>query len=250
MERSCISIFDINIDIININGLLNQVQKYLYARGKKVVMYANVHTLNLANKDKEYKSILNSADLVYCDGGGVRIGASILGKYLPERMTGADWIWDFADMCSQNGYSLYLLGGDRGVAEHAAEKLREKYQNLNIAGLHHGYFMKRGNENDNVINIINQKKPDILLVGFGSPLQEKWINENFKNINSSVLWAVGAMMDFVSGKTRRGPQWMLENNMEWLYRLIIEPRRLWRRYIIGNIYFYLKIIKIKYNSLP
>jgi N-acetylglucosaminyldiphosphoundecaprenol N-acetyl-beta-D-mannosaminyltransferase len=205
-------------------------------------MYANIHAMNISFSDSDLYKSLNCSDLVYCDGEGVRLGARILGKFLPQRMTGADWIWDLCKMCEEKCYSLYLLGGEDGVAEKAASKLRHHFPDLKIAGTCHGYFPKYGKENDKVIALINKKIPDILLVGFGSPLQEKWINDNFEKLDARVIWAVGALMDFVSEKVYRGPRWMLDNGMEWLFRLIVEPKRMWKRYIVGNIVFFKRII--------
>jgi len=243
MAKDRITVLGVNVDTIDLKALLKRCNSLISRKKKAKIMYANIHTMNLAHRNIRYRDALNKADLVYCDGEGVRWGARILGKYLPQRMTGADWIWDLCEMCEDKGYSLYLLGGEGGVAEEAAKKLKEKFPDLKIAGTYRGYFLKYGEENDKVIDSINKKSPDMLLVGFGSPLQEKWIHENFGKLNSCVVWAVGAMLDFVSEKVARGPRWMLDNGMEWLFRLIIEPRRMWKRYIVGNIVFFERIIK-------
>lgn len=245
MARDFITLLGVNIDVLDFQGLMQKCDTFISSKKKSKIMYVNIHTINIACKDKTYKDILNNADLVYCDGEGVRWGARILGEFLPQRMTGADWIWDLCEMCEEKGYSLYLLGGENGVADKAAKKLQEKLPNLKIAGVYHGYFEKNGQDNDRMVTSINKKKPDILLVGFGSPLQEKWIDENFEKLNSRVVWAVGALVDFVSEKVPRGPGWMLDNGMEWLFRLIVEPKRMWKRYIVGNIVFLRKIIQKK-----
>jgi N-acetylglucosaminyldiphosphoundecaprenol N-acetyl-beta-D-mannosaminyltransferase len=246
MARDFITLLGINIDVLDLRSLIENIDNLISNKKKGMIMYVNVHTINIACTDQTHRFILNNADFVYCDGEGVRWGARILGKLLPKRMTGADWIWDLCEMCEKKNYSLYLLGGEGGVAEKAAQNLQRTFPNLEIAGTYHGYFQKYGIENDKVIASINKKSPDILLVGFGSPLQEKWVHENFEKLNSHIIWAVGAMMDFVSEKVSRGPRWMLDNGMEWLFRLIIEPGRMWKRYIIGNLVFFAKIIKEKY----
>ena len=250
MARDIITLQGVNIDIIDLRDLIQKVGTFVCKKKRAKIMYVNIYTMNIAYGDMTHKDSLNNADLVYCDGEGVRWGARILGKFLPQRMTSADWIWDLCEMCEGKSYSLYLLGGEESVAEKAAQKLREKFPELNVAGTYHGYFPKHGRENDKVIAAINDKTPDILLVGFGSPLQEKWIHENSEKLNSCVIWAVGAMMDFVSGKVPRGPRWMLDNSMEWVFRLIIEPRRMWKRYIIGNIIFFKRVItdRFLYNK--
>jgi len=243
MQRKYVELLGIPIDQIILPELLERVN-YSIATARKIkIMYANIHTMNLSFSNLDHRRALCSADMVYCDGEGVRWGARLQGKFLPQRMTGADWIYDLCEMCEEKSYSLYLLGGEDGVSDEAAKILQERFPNLRIAGTHYGYFPKDFKKNDRVIASINKKSSDILLVGFGSPLQEKWIDENFEKVNSCVVWAVGAVVDFVSGKVPRGPRWMLDNGMEWLFRLIIEPRKMWKRYIIGNIIFFTRIIK-------
>ncbi len=247
MAREFISLLGIDIDITDLQGLIQSINTLVYNKQKSKIMYANIHTMNIAARDMALRATLNNADLVYCDGEGVRLGARILGKILPQRMTGADWIWDLCSMCQERGYSVYLLGGEHGVGENAARKLQGRYPDLEITGTHHGYFQKHGKENDEVISAINEKSPDILFVGFGSPLQEKWIYENFEKLDAYVVWAVGAVADFVSGKVPRGPRWMLDNGLEWLFRLIVEPRRMWKRYIAGNALFFLRVLAARFS---
>lgn len=240
-ERDFITLFGIKIDRLNLEGLMNKIKEFLKSGQKFNVMYANIQCMNIAWNDFEYKKILNSADLVYCDGAGVVFGARILGMNLPQRMTGADWIYNLCELCAKGDYSIYLLGGELGIAEQARDKLISKFPNLKITGTHHGYFEQ--DYNRHLIEKINSTLPDILLVGMGTPKQEKWINENIDKLNAKVVWGVGALMDFVSGKVSRAPRWMLDYGMEWLYRLIIEPRRMWRRYILGNLIFFFRILK-------
>jgi N-acetylglucosaminyldiphosphoundecaprenol N-acetyl-beta-D-mannosaminyltransferase len=212
-------------------------------------MYANVHVLNTACRDPELRLVLNQADLVYCDGSGVVLGARILGRHLPGRMTGADWIHDLCATCQKRGLSLYFLGGEPGIADRAATKLVEQYPSLKIVGTHHGHYDHQGLENEDVLATIDVLRPDIVLVGFGTPLQEKWIGCNSGRLETPVVWAVGALVDFVAGKTPRGPRWMLEHGLEWLYRLWVEPRRLWRRYVLGNPLFIWRVLKERVGLL-
>ena len=243
MQRKYVELLGIPIDQILLPELLERVNYSIAAARKIKIMYANIHTMNLSFSDLDHRRALCSADMVYCDGEGVRWGARLQGKFLPQRMTGADWIYDLCEMCAGKGYSLCLLGGKAGSAEKAAKKLGKKFLGLKVAGTYHGYFEKHGEENKKVIALINEKAPDILLVGFGSPLQEKWINENFEKLNSCVVWAVGALADFVAERVPRGPRWMLDNGLEWLFRLSIEPRKMWKRYVFGNFVFFERIMR-------
>ena len=207
------------------------------------IMYANAHTLNLAYRSSMLRGAMQSADMVYCDGAGVKLGAKILGQYLPERMTGADWIHDLCEICQREHYSVYFLGGERNVASEAAERLSSQYPDLEIVGTHHGYFEHFGGEGHRICAEINERDPDILLVGMGSPLQELWLTGNFNTLNVSVGWVVGAMMAFVTGRLSRAPLWMRTHGLEWLGRLIVEPLRLSRRYVWGNPLFLWRVLK-------
>jgi N-acetylglucosaminyldiphosphoundecaprenol N-acetyl-beta-D-mannosaminyltransferase len=245
MDRNTIKLFDVNIDVMNQDLLLNRIDSFLNDSKKHKIMHVNIHTLNVVWKDADLKEILNNSDLVYCDGDGVRLGARFLGFHLPERMTGADWIYDLCNMCEEKGYSIYLLGGKPGVAQEAAQILINRYPRLKITGTQQGYFEKFDGKDNAIIAEINNKSPDILLVGFGSPMQEKWIDNNFKDLNIRIVWAMGAVLDYISGNVSRAPWIMRKYGLEWFYRLILEPNRMWRRYILGNAYFAYKLIKEK-----
>jgi len=237
LPRDLVQILGVCVHSVTLRELIQQIKRFATSGDHYRVMYANVHVLNIAYRDAELRRILNQADLVYCDGAGVKLGARILGKHLPERMTGADWIHDLCRVCQETGITLYLLGGQPGIAAEAARVLTARYPGLRIVGTHHGHYDHNGPENSAVIAEINALRPDILLVGFGTPLQEKWIDRHMERLQVPVVWAVGALVDFVTGNKPRAPRWMLDHGLEWLYRLWTEPRRLWKRYIIGNPLF-------------
>ena len=236
-------LFDIAITPITLDGLLSYVRQAVEHVSSVTISYVNDHALNQAFRNRELKQALTRTDMVYCDGAGVRWGARLLGKSLPERLTGADWIYDLTRMCQDGGFGLYLLGSAPGVADAAAARLRQLYPRLRVVGTHHGFFAKNGHESDEVIGTINRHSPDILLVGFGTPTQEEWISRNRPGLNVPVVWAMGATMDFVSGGVRRAPKWMCNHALEWLFRLLCEPRRMWKRYLVGNVLFFWRVLK-------
>lgn len=229
-----IDVLGVGVDRCDLRGLLDAVGRLVDARGKATVAYANVHVLNTSASDPALRAFLNGVDVCYCDGSGVVLGAKVLGEVLPERMTGADWIWDLAQE-AEGRWRLHWLGSEPGVTEAAAAKLKERCPRLEVT-TDHGYHAKEGPENDATIARINAAKPDIVLVGMGTPVQEAWVAANRAAIDAPVVWVLGATADFVSGKVSRGPA-VLYNNQEWLARLITEPRRLWRRYLLGNTVF-------------
>jgi N-acetylglucosaminyldiphosphoundecaprenol N-acetyl-beta-D-mannosaminyltransferase len=243
-KKNCVSILNVNISPLDTTQILEKTRIFIENNQKAIIVSGNIHSVNLANKTSWYMEFLNQADIVRIDGAGINLGARILGETLPERSTWADFGWELAEMAAEKGYSMYFLGAKPGVAARAAERLMEKYPDLQIAGIHHGYFDKNpsSEENNAILDHIHKTSPDMLLVGFGMPLQEEWIQNNFESLNTHVIFTVGAAFDYLSGELKRAPKWMTDHGLEWLGRMVIEPGRLWRRYIIGNPVFLFRVI--------
>jgi N-acetylglucosaminyldiphosphoundecaprenol N-acetyl-beta-D-mannosaminyltransferase len=235
-------IFGIPIDLGRPDELLRMVTGWVGSGRPRRVMYVNAHVLNQSQEDPELAAALSQADLVYCDGYGVRIAAKALELPTPHRMTGADWIWSLAALCEESQQSIYLLGSEPGVALEASARLRRWYPRLNVVGAHHGFFEIGSPHAERVVEDINAKKPDILLVGMGTPKQEVWVQEHFGRLDVDVFWTVGALMDYVSGRIPRAPGWLADNGLEWIFRLGIEPQRMWRRYLLGNPQFLQRVM--------
>src|SRR3954453_18324445 len=237
-------IFEIPADLAHPGELLNRITGWV-ARGDRGrrVMYVNAHVLNQSLEQPALRDALHAADLVYCDGYGVRLAAKALDVEIPHRMTGADWIWDLATLCEAAGQSLYLLASEPGVARGAADPLRLRYPRLDVAGSHHGYFEPGSPHDDRVIEAINARRPAIVLVGMGTPRQELWVEHNAPRLECDVVWTVGALFDYVSGRVPRAPHWLADNGLEWVFRLAIEPQRMWRRYLLGNPVFLSRVFQ-------
>ncbi|MEA2234430.1 MAG: N-acetylglucosaminyldiphosphoundecaprenol N-acetyl-beta-D-mannosaminyltransferase [Solirubrobacteraceae bacterium] len=236
-------IFELPIELGQPNELLERIVGWVGSDGStKRVMYVNAHVLNQSREDATLRGALEEADLVYCDGYGVRLAAKALSADIPHRMTGADWIWDLATLCEAEDRSLYLLGCEPGVARQAGQRLRRAHPKLRIVGTHHGYFEIGSGHDERVIEDINARQPDILLVGMGTPKQEIWAQRTVDRLDCSVLWGVGALFDFVSGRVPRAPASLSDNGLEWIFRLAIEPKRMWRRYLVGNPVFLSRVM--------
>lgn len=229
-----VDVLGVGVDPVDRAGLLDAVAG-LVRSGRATVAYANVHVLDVAWGDPALRAFLAGADLVYCDGGGVVLGAKLLGRALPERMTGADWIWDLAARAEAEGWRVFWMGGEPGVTASAAAKLQERHPGLAIA-TEHGFQADEGS----VVAAMNAFAPHVVLVGMGTPVQERWVARNRAAIAAPVVWVTGATADFVSGKVSRGPKW-LHDRQEWLARLFVDPRRLWRRYLLGNSRFLARV---------
>lgn len=223
--------------------LHRELSRLVQRGGPGIVLSANAHGLNLCLQLPWLASFYHRADLVYVDGAGVVLGARLLGHRIPRRTTMADWGQPAARYLAEKGHSLFLLGNPPGVAELAARRLKDHAPGLKILGTHHGYFQKKGRENEEVLQAVNRLEPDILMVGLGMPLEQQWMMENLHALRARVLWEVGAAFEFWAGMVSRCPRWMADSGLEWLYRLYLEPRRMARRYLLGNASFMLEILK-------
>ena len=158
-----------------------------------------------------------------------------------HNFVGTDFIPDFCRCAAKKGYRIFLLGAEPGVSEKAARRLESIAPGIEICGQHHGFFTIE--ETDSIIEIINKARPDMLLVAMGNPRQELWITENIDKLKVTVCIGVGALFDYLSGRVKRAPGWMLKAGMEWIFRFVIEPKRLWKRYIIGNPIFVFRVYR-------
>jgi N-acetylglucosaminyldiphosphoundecaprenol N-acetyl-beta-D-mannosaminyltransferase len=209
-----------------------------------IVTYANVQTINVASKVTWFRRFLRQeASAVFCDGFGVLLGARILGHKVERkhRMTAPDFLDRLARAAGERQLSMYLLAGRPGVVDMAAIRLKRVAPHLEVRG-HHGFFEKQGVENEFVLEEINATRPDILILGFGSPLQEQWLLDNKSRLRAKVCFPVGACLDYYSGYSWRGPRWLTDHGFEWLCRLVSEPIRLGQRYLLGNPRFLLRVL--------
>lgn len=241
-QPATVDILGIPVTAIELEGLLDRVSRAARQRQPLHLMYLNAHVANLASRHAALHRALNRADLVYCDGAGVRLAARLMGHALPPRMTGADFIWDLAARCAADGLRLYWLGGAPGVARAACVRLQSHLPGLIVAGSHHGMFSKTGSSSRRVLDRIEAARPDVLLVGMGSPAQELWVDRHRSRLAAAVVWCIGATADFIVGRQTRGPRWMLDHGLEWLARLASEPRRLFARYVVGNPRFIARVL--------
>ena len=238
------NVLGVGVDPVTVEELHAGIKRLVASGERGTVLNVNANCLNLLYGSPALRAYFNDADIVFCDGSGVMLAARLLGRRIPERITYADWAWRLAAFAEAEGHSLFLLGAEPGVAEKAARKLLERHPGLDISGVEHGYFdpTPGSRENEAVLREIKAVRPDILIVGLGMPLQERWLMENRHRIDAGVALTGGAVFDYVSGGLRRGPRLLTDNGFEWLARLLVEPRRLWRRYLIGNPIFLLRVL--------
>ena len=241
-QGGALSLLGIPIHPVGVDEVHEFIKKVITQKAKALILNVNVYAANLALQYPWFRDFFNEAQLVFCDGEGVQWGLKLLGMKPPPKITYDRWFWQLAEFCVRQDYSLYFLGSKPGVAQEAAERLREKFPSLKIVGIQDGYFSKTGEENERIVDDINRKKPDILTVGFGMPAQEKWLSENWKRIDAHVFLDGGAVFDCVSGMLARPPAWMIRMHMEWFFRFLQQPGRRFVRYFIGIPYFFLHVL--------
>lgn len=214
----------------------------LAARRRARILNVNVHAMNLAHRLPAFRVLLQEAEAVFCDGEGVRLAARLTGQRLPARITYADWLWQLAAWCAAGGRTLYFLGARPGVAAEAAERLVAAHPGLRIVGVRHGYWGREGVSDEEVVAAIDACRPDVLVLGLGMPWQELWLGSWWERLTTSIVLTGGACFDYASGRLARCPSWMRRRGLEWLYRLLQEPRRLVARYALGNPWFLGRIL--------
>lgn len=240
------SLLSINYQVINQSELFEVISNQIQHDEPINIYNLNIHAMNLTFSDPDFKQVLNAGDLVFVDGMGVKIGAKLLGLEVGQRMTPMDWLDDLFVLCAQNNWSIFLLGDEQEQGQAFEKKLKERHPHCQLAGFHHGFFSRTGEENQQVIDLINRSEASIVLVGMSMPIQEKWIAENALLLNAPVKIATGAFHRVYTGNIARGPKWMTDNGLEWLYRLFVEPKKTWRRYVLGNPLFLYRILKAKF----
>ena len=239
-----IKIFDIEFDNLKTKEVLELFDSTIKKGLKKSVFYINADCLNKTFKDEEYKNTLKNSDIVLADGSGINIACNLLGKNLSENLNGTDMLPYVCELAQKEQYNIYFLGAKEGIAEKMSDELKKKYPQLNIVGVHHG-FLKDSQEELSVINKINSSKTNILFVAMGAPYQEKFINKYKNQIDANLIFAVGGLFDFYSNTIKRAPVYLRETGFEWVYRMIQEPKRMWRRYILGNPLFIYRVLSHK-----
>jgi len=245
MNLPTIRLLGVKITPGTMRELHREISRLIAREKPGIILSANVYSLNLCQELPWLAAFYDQADMVYVDGAGVSLGAWLLGLGRFQRTTMAEWIWPASRYLAEHGHSLYLLGNPPGVAAQAAAKLRAHEPRLRIVGSHHGYFAKTGPENEAVIEAINRLAPDVLMVGLGMPLEQRWILDNHQRVKARVFWEVGAAFEFWAGLTPACPPWLGRLGLNWLFRLVLEPRRLAHRYLWGNAAFFFHILKQK-----
>ena len=206
----------------------------------------NVAKLVSMQKNKELFNSVNNSDIINIDGMGVVWGANILGYKIKERVAGIDLFQGLLELSSKKKYPIFLLGSKQHIVKKTVSILKNKYQNLEISGYHHGYFWENEEE---VVKKIKDSKAKILFVAITSPKKENFINKWKDELGVEFVMGVGGTFDVISGKVNRAPEFIQKIGMEWLYRLLQEPRRMWKRYLYTNTAYSFLLLKEFFKGL-
>jgi exopolysaccharide biosynthesis WecB/TagA/CpsF family protein len=215
---------------------------------RRRVVFVNAHSLNVSVRDRGLRQALDGADVVYADGVGMALAARMQGERLGHNVNGTDLFPHLCDEAAARGVPIALLGAAPGVAEACARRLRRAHPGLEIAYLHHG-FLGPG-DSARVIEQVNRSGAGILLVAMGVPRQECWITAHAPELTVPVVLGVGGLFDFISGRVPRAPRAVRRLRLEWLFRLMMEPRRLFGRYVLGNPAFLARALRYALTGRP
>ncbi|MEA2434591.1 MAG: hypothetical protein QOG54_2048 [Actinomycetota bacterium] len=240
-ETSTIEILGVPVARLDATEALQRIERLYDRETPALVAYVNAHTLNLASRDAGYRAVLNKSDLVLNDGSGVGLAARIKGSSFPENLNGSDFNPRIVELAAAKGWPVFLLGAGAGVAERAGAELTHRYPGLVVAGTREGFFPPEAASG--VAEAVRASGAGLVMVAMGNPLQELWLSRYLEASGARLGVGVGAFFDFTVGVVPRAPAWMNRLGIEWVYRLIQEPARMWRRYLVGNPAFLYRVIR-------
>jgi len=245
-----VNILGVNVSSISKDELNNLVTNCIKDKQKMQICITPVNSVLAALKEPQVLQVYNNAEVVLCDSVPLKWASSFLNTPIQERITGLDFLPDVVELCAKNNFSIFLLGASPGVGEKLKQAILYKYPNCNVAGIYVPPFMKvfSGEENQKMIDAVNAAAPDVLLVSLTAPKQDIWIAENRFLVNASVQIGIGGAFEVMAGLAKRAPKWMQVAGLEWFYRFIQEPKRLFRRYFIEAPVFIPLVIKQKFKG--
>lgn len=241
-----VNILGTHVARISVPELLDRVRGWTAEASPRTILYANAHCLNIAWRDRIYRQALNQADVVCADGIGVVWAGRLLSGAVLHKASGTEWLAPFCQFAVREELRIFILAGRPGAAARAQAALRTRWPGLQVAGTADGFF--QGKTEEETLAYINETRPDLVFVGLGTPKQELWLARRRSEIKAPVCWAVGSLFDLVAGLEPWPPEWMQAMALQWLWRLIVDPRGKWRRYVPGNILFVSRVLRQRLNG--
>lgn len=215
---------------------------------KLLINTINAHSYNIAQEDELFAEALTSSDVLLPDGISIVLAMRVLYGVKLKKIAGADLFFYEMSRLNLSGGKCFFLGSSNQTLALIKEKVQNTYPNVVMESYSPPYVPKFSEEqNQKMISLVNQFKPDVLFIGLTAPKQEKWSYAHFDELHAGHICGIGAVFDFFAGSVRRAPKWMIKLGLEWLFRLLKEPRRLWRRYVFGNFKFIGLVIGERFN---
>lgn len=232
------------VNAINMQQTIDYVEKIIAEGNPTQHVVINASKINLMEDDSKLAQIVNSCPLINADGASVVWAAKRLGIPLKERVTGCDLFQKLMAVSEKKGYKVFLFGAKEEVVTKVKAIYERQYPNIQIVGYRNGYFTEK--DEPQIVKQMRDSGADMMFVAFSSPKKEYWVSKYLNEINIPFVMGVGGSFDIVAGVTKRAPIWFQEHGLEWLYRFVQEPRRMWKRYIIGNARFVALAYKYKF----
>jgi exopolysaccharide biosynthesis WecB/TagA/CpsF family protein len=234
--RQRVDLGGVLIDRVNLGSAINRVRGFLRSGQTNQIVTVNLDFVAISRREPAFRDTLNGADLAVADGMPLVWVSRMADEPLPQRLTGVDLVDECCQLAVETDTSIFLLGAAPGVAELAGQRLRERFPGLRIVGVYAPPFAPlTEEENERILQTINAARPDFLFVALGAPQQDIWIRANRDRLDVPVCMGVGCVLDLLAGVVSRAPSWMQQAGLEWLFRLLQEPARLWRRYIVDDL---------------
>ena len=245
-----VNILGVQISSISNDDLLSAFTQHILHKEKKQVCITPVNSVLAAVKSEQVNTIYNNADYVLCDGMPIKWASSFLNRTIVQRITGLDLLPNLVTLCAKNDFSIFLLGASQGVGDKLKQVILNQYPHARVVGVYVPPFMATFTEEENnkMINAVNAASPDVLLVSLTAPKQDIWIANNKDALNATLLVGIGGAFEVMAGLAKRAPKWVQKAGLEWLYRFIQEPKRLFRRYFIEAPLFIPLIMKQKFGA--
>jgi N-acetylglucosaminyldiphosphoundecaprenol N-acetyl-beta-D-mannosaminyltransferase len=237
------------LDRLDLSAALARLEELVAAGGSHQVLVAPVNSVMTHHKDERFRAICAGAALVLADGVPLLWAARLLGRSIPGRVAGSDLLREFARVAAHRGYTFFFLGSKDPVLRKLTEELVSKNPGLKVVGTYAPPFAEEFSMelNARVVEQINAVRPDVLWVGLGAPKQERWIHQNLPRLKVRVAIGVGAAFELASGTVRRAPRWMQRVGLEWFFRFMVEPRRLFKRYFVDAAPFFPLVLAQKFG---
>jgi N-acetylglucosaminyldiphosphoundecaprenol N-acetyl-beta-D-mannosaminyltransferase len=236
-----VTLAEVPLHAVDMQGALDRIDGFIAERTPHYNIAINAAKVVSYQTDAALRACIREAHLVTADGQAVVWAARALGQALPGRVAGADLMQELLGHAAEKGYSVYFFGARNEVVREVVAKARQHYPSLKVAGYRNGYFERE--EETDIVAAIRAISPDILFLGFGSPTKEYFMNRHYRSLAVPFVMGVGGTFDVFAGRVKRAPRWMQRAGLEWFFRLAQEPRRMWKRYLVGNSRFIALVVR-------